>query len=152
MLTPRRPPSPELSDACETASDDTSVEEVEDQNGEDLNEEQRDEDTTTRECGICNDSKWNCDFVSATQDCQHEVDYCTTCLQAWISSSLERNGWDNIRCPESECAVKLGVGNIQQHADRETFEKHVLRPPSLDLELINPTDTLFSPLQLLSAR
>jgi hypothetical protein len=77
----------------------------------------------TKECGICGDAWLDYRFVAATYDCQHEINYCTLCLQSWISSSLESRGWDNIRCPESDCGAKLEVENIQQHADRETFEK-----------------------------
>jgi hypothetical protein len=87
---------------------------------------ERDETATlqvTRDCKICGESRLEFHFVPATFDCQHQVDYCSLCLQAWISSSLDDRGWDSIRCPATECRSTLKTEEIQVHADRETFER-----------------------------
>ena len=77
----------------------------------------------TRDCKICGESRLEFHFVSATFNCQHQIDYCSECLQAWISSTLEDRGWDSIRCPATECGSTLKTEEIQMHADRETFER-----------------------------
>lgn len=86
-------------------------------------ENERSSNDAVKECGVCGEGRLDYLFVAATYNCQHEINYCTSCLQNWISASLESRGWDNIRCPESDCSAKLEAENIQQHADKETFEK-----------------------------
>ena len=81
------------------------------------------ETETTKDCTICGESRLDHHFVPATFNCQHNVDYCSECLRAWISSSLEGRGWDKIRCPATECGSTLKTEDIQAHADRETFER-----------------------------
>jgi len=77
----------------------------------------------TRECVICGESRYERHFVPATLSCQHKIDYCSECLRTWVSSSLESNGWDSIRCPDTKCGAILTTENVQDVADRETFER-----------------------------
>lgn len=53
--------------------------------------------------------------------CQHEITYCTGCLQAWLEAQRSAN--DRLICPTPGCKRALSYGEIQLYASDDTFQK-----------------------------
>jgi hypothetical protein len=59
-------------------------------------------------------------------NCDHIIDFCTSCLQQHIETQLEqfgRSACDNITCPSEGWQRLLTYGEIQIYAQEETFSK-----------------------------
>ena len=78
----------------------------------------------TRRCIICDEDMLEDHFPSqVTQQCSHDTYTCKSCIQAWLASQLQQRGWDMIVCPE--CSSHLHQDDMQNHADRDTYDRYV---------------------------
>jgi hypothetical protein len=83
------------------------------------------------DCDICLE---NLDLTSCCNrrleiSCGHLKRVCISCVQNWISSTLEENGPDNICCPL--CPQELTYDNISSLATKDTFTRYYTRFPFL---------------------
>jgi Zinc finger, C3HC4 type (RING finger) len=76
-----------------------------------------------RDCNICGDAQAGEQFLPATLECDHDIDYCRQCLKSWIISQMDTKRWDKITCPETQCRKTLDASDIQRGGDRETYQK-----------------------------
>jgi hypothetical protein len=79
--------------------------------------------TITRDCNICGEAQAGQQFLPATLDCDHDIDYCRECLQNWIESQMDTKGWDKITCPETQCRKTLDANDIQRSVAKETYQR-----------------------------
>jgi hypothetical protein len=57
--------------------------------------------------------------------CQHEIDFCTGCLQRHLETQLEQHGrsvTNQLACPSADCGRVLGHNEIKLYAKEETFQ------------------------------
>ena len=80
---------------------------------------------TNHECLICYDSfdTVKTPMRQPTSTCEHEVNICTSCLSASISSQLETKLWTRISCPASACDKLLGYDDVQEFAEPRIFAR-----------------------------
>ena len=73
--------------------------------------------------------------------CEHEIDTCTSCLQAHILSQIKQLGplrCDELSCPSLDCRRRLTCQEIRLYAQQDPFEtyghylvlKHFSDPPN----------------------
>lgn len=77
----------------------------------------------TKACIICTDDLHVLDFhvKPPTSKCDHPIDTCHNCLQQWVASEFESNGWEHIKCPQ--CPQLLDYADMQVAADPELFTR-----------------------------
>ncbi|KAM0438525.1 hypothetical protein ACHAPT_001274 [Fusarium lateritium] len=103
-----------------------------------------------KECAVCTDEFFDVDFASVEEwldlcagfhgewmwkillfpvklgmGCNHEIDFCTGCLEQHLKTQLEqygRNRCDQLACPSDGCARRLDYDEIRLYAEPETFE------------------------------
>ncbi|KAH7180103.1 uncharacterized protein B0J16DRAFT_271771 [Fusarium flagelliforme] len=59
--------------------------------------------------------------------CNHTIDFCTTCLQRHIRAQLEqfgRSACDNITCPSTSCERLLTYEELQIYAQEDIFSRY----------------------------
>ena len=92
---------------------------------EEEEEEQRkqQERSRTKTCIICTDDLDVLDFhvKPPTSECDHSVETCHKCLQLWVASEFDSNGWEHIKCPQ--CPQLLSYADMQAAADPEVFNR-----------------------------
>lgn len=74
------------------------------------------------EIGFC--SRNNLDNCNGgVEYCQHEIDFCTGCLQRHLETQLEQHGKNSrFTCPSADCGRELGHNEIKLYAKEETFQ------------------------------
>ncbi|OCK78731.1 hypothetical protein K432DRAFT_383655 [Lepidopterella palustris CBS 459.81] len=78
---------------------------------------------TYRSCMVCSDEVPDEGFpTQVTTYCTHKVWTCKSCVQSWLASQLQNNGWDMVNCPE--CLYHLDAEDMERNADKETFERY----------------------------
>lgn len=76
-----------------------------------------------RECVIyCKSSGASGFRDHSPSKCTHTPDTCCECINHWISSELESENWDRIRC--SECPTLLQYADVMAFASLEVFERY----------------------------
>ncbi|KAF2422367.1 hypothetical protein EJ08DRAFT_561480, partial [Tothia fuscella] len=75
-----------------------------------------------RECIVCYDA-FPFDSFPNLARCVHHAHVCKTCYEKWIESELEVKGWKRVSCPDPECKEVLSHAEVQEHADREVYER-----------------------------
>jgi hypothetical protein len=78
-------------------------------------------------CNICLEDLDSASFFNLLLEicCGHLRRVCVSCVQNWISSTLETNGPVNIRCPL--CPQELTYDNIRSLATNDTFARYCTR-------------------------
>ena len=81
------------------------------------------EQANTKTCIICTDELHVLDFAvrPPTMRCDHPVETCHKCLQHWVASEFDSNGWDHIKCPQ--CSELLDHGDVQAAAEPDVFAR-----------------------------
>jgi hypothetical protein len=51
--------------------------------------------------------------------------------------AVKRGGWDDLRCPEPKCKVKLEYEDVQRAASKETFIRYAFSKPQLETNPLN---------------
>jgi len=75
-----------------------------------------------RNCIVCGEEQQAAEFPkSITAKCKHLPHVCAEDLQLWVTSELERKGWDRISCPE--CKEILQHSDVKAHASEKTFDR-----------------------------
>ncbi|KAH8588779.1 hypothetical protein B0O99DRAFT_693082 [Bisporella sp. PMI_857] len=59
-----------------------------------------------------------------TFKCKHDPSVCSDCMIGFISNSIDKGGWQEIRCPDSGCDQVLTGGDVQAFAPRGAFLKY----------------------------
>lgn len=78
------------------------------------------------ECSICGDYQSDDKYLPPTWDCPHEFNYCSDCLEGWISSQLETVGWERVSCPHTDCRRVLDQNDVQRCASAEIYDTYML--------------------------
>jgi hypothetical protein len=106
-----------------------------------------------RDCSICADSFYDVEYESVQQwldscqgfhgewmwqiilfpeklkmTCNHEIDFCTNCVQTHLETSLEmlgRSRCDQLACPSADCGRHLTYDEIRLYAKPDTFSLYV---------------------------
>ena len=86
----------------------------------------------TRECANCLDDVGTRDFPfePTTEDCLHDLDICSQCLNTWINTSLDNGNWKNITCLSADCGATLQYADVKRNsssADMERYERFATR-------------------------
>lgn len=80
-------------------------------------------------CAICMEQKRDDEMANqVTKLCTHKPRVCIKCLEHWIPSCLQMNGWERVNCPT--CAEPMEFGDIKTHAKKDIFERYYC-PPSV---------------------
>jgi hypothetical protein len=81
----------------------------------------------TFECAVCGDEKRRREFPDLiTEECRHSVNCCMDCLEQWIESQLESQGWDRIKCPDSSCNKLLRRTDMKECASPEAYARCIV--------------------------
>lgn len=56
-----------------------------------------------------------------TEHCEHTINTCKACIQAWLTSQLDSLMYDKLSCPE--CPSLLRNAGMKLHASNDTYEK-----------------------------
>ncbi|KAF4334415.1 e3 ubiquitin ligase ari7 [Fusarium beomiforme] len=103
-----------------------------------------------KECTVCTDEFFDVDYASVEEwldlcagfhgewmwkillfpvklgmKCNHEIDFCSGCLEQHLKTQLEqygRNRCDQLACPSDGCGRRLDYDEIRLYAEPETFE------------------------------
>lgn len=75
------------------------------------------------DCAVCGGSALVIEMPSLSS-CSHEAEVCGSCYASWITSQLEANGWQEVKCPGISCKINLAYEEIQAYARREVFERY----------------------------
>lgn len=59
--------------------------------------------------------------------CRHLIDYCAVCMEGWLSTQLDFNKPDAIRCPADGCAEMLSPEDIEGYLPFEEFGRFKMR-------------------------
>ncbi|KAI9660929.1 MAG: hypothetical protein M1821_009256 [Bathelium mastoideum] len=91
---------------------------------EEEEDQRRQEQSSTKTCIICTDDLHVLDFQvkPPTARCNHPVETCQNCVQQWIASEFESNGWEHIKCPQ--CLELLDHADMQAAADPDLFARY----------------------------
>ena len=73
------------------------------------------------DCIICGDSFSRGGQV--TKNCQHARNSCPDCVKKMIDFAVEKGGWNDLRCPYTECKHKLGFEDIRLSASTTAFQR-----------------------------
>ncbi|KAI9686878.1 MAG: hypothetical protein M1822_002631 [Bathelium mastoideum] len=95
---------------------------------EEEEDQRRQEQSSTKTCIICTDDLHVLDFQvkPPTARCNHPVETCQNCVQQWIASEFESNGWEHIKCPQ--CLELLDHADMQAAADPDLFARTDTNP------------------------
>lgn len=105
------------------------------------------------ECAVCTEELYDLEFGSAeewldlcagfhgdwmwrilqfpmklAQECKHDIDFCTRCLQRHLKTQLEQYGrskCDQLACPADGCSRRLTYDEIRLYAEPTTFDELV---------------------------
>ncbi|EEU33998.1 uncharacterized protein NECHADRAFT_85406 [Fusarium vanettenii 77-13-4] len=105
---------------------------------------------TPKECAVCTDGFFDVDFASVEEwldlcegfhgewmwkillfpvklriGCNHDIDFCTGCLEQHLKTQLEQYGrsrCDQLACPSDGCTRRLEYEEVRLYAEPETFE------------------------------
>jgi hypothetical protein len=76
--------------------------------------------TYTRDCVVCSESH-PISELPALAECEHIPQTCGDCYAGWVAAQLQDSGWNEAKCPESKCKIKLNYYEIRQVVTTETF-------------------------------
>lgn len=77
----------------------------------------------TRDCAVCGDATLVVELPSLSS-CTHDANVCADCFSAWLSSQLEENGWQEVKCPGATCKIQLTYEEIKVFASKDVFERY----------------------------
>jgi hypothetical protein len=84
-----------------------------------------------RMCEVCETDLPATDFPQPTSQCQHRLQTCRTCVEAWIAVNLNTQSPDRIVCPEPYCGKPLEHADIARFSPADTFALSAAPPPRL---------------------
>ncbi|CAM1509001.1 Fc.00g027400.m01.CDS01 [Cosmosporella sp. VM-42] len=107
---------------------------------------------TPTECAVCTDELFDVEFGSLEEwldlctgfhgdwmweilqypvklrlECNHDIDFCTGCLQRHLETQLEQYGrsrCDQLACPSDGCSRRLTYDEVRLYAKPETFDEY----------------------------
>lgn len=77
----------------------------------------------TRDCAVCGDTTLVIKLPSLSS-CSHEAEVCHDCCISWIMSQLEANGWQDVKCPGTNCKINLTYEGIKAYSSKKVFERY----------------------------
>lgn len=86
-------------------------------------EEEKEFLRTHPECQICAESVGLKDYPeqAVTASCKHQKDVCSACVARTISTELEEQGWERLKCPV--CSALLSSDDVERLADDQTISR-----------------------------
>ena len=63
--------------------------------------------------------------VFHSSDHRHEDDICQQCLTGWLEAEIESKAWDQIQCPQPDCAKRLSYEEVRLAlvGNKQLFER-----------------------------
>ena len=58
-----------------------------------------------------------------TRNCQHARNSCPDCVKQMIDVAVEKGGWNDLRCPYTECKQKLEFEDVRLSASTTAFQR-----------------------------
>lgn len=80
-----------------------------------------------RQCNVCDKRLMTSNSPKRTpsRTCEHEVETCTGCTQAWVATKIEEGAWKAIPCPS--CPKVLEHADVRKAAEWDVYQRSVLR-------------------------
>jgi len=80
--------------------------------------------TNPKECSCCSEEHPASDYPKL-KGCKHKADICRNCLAQWLSSQLETNTGDRMKCPSLRCETRIARDTVRKYASADVFDRSV---------------------------
>ena len=80
---------------------------------------------TELECSVCA-STFLPEYFPSLSACKHEPDVCQPYFTNWLVQGMNGTGWENIKCPASDCKNRISYEDVRENAPEDVFTRYCL--------------------------